>query len=324
MKTTTHGRGIAFVLALARFAAGCGMLAHAQQGDPSDTRSLTTAELTIARCKRRAVEATIWGMPMVSMAAVRKSIKRDLGADFGDIVYLSNVMEPRHEFLTANNQTPYVLTVFDLRHGPMVLDVPAASDKVALFGSAIDSWEVPLVDIGPAGDDAGKGGKYLFLPPGYDATPPQGYIVVPSPTVFVHVGLRPIASAKGTLKDAVAYSRSLKTYSLADAAKPKATRYVDAYPRAWKTLPTFDLSYLDLLAEAIDAEPAQAKDAAMLGMLASIGIEKGKPFKPDPERAQQLTRGVHEAAESMRDYFINDTLVPVLARSSVGCPERRE
>ena len=58
-----------------------------------------------------------------------------------------------------------MLTVFDLARGPMVLDVPAASDKAMLFGSAIDSWEVPLADIGATGDDAGKGGRYLFLPP---------------------------------------------------------------------------------------------------------------------------------------------------------------
>lgn len=157
------------------------------------------------------MEATIWGMPAVSMAAIRASLKRDLDANFGDVIYFSNVLEPRHEFLTANNQTPYVTTFFDLRRGPMVLDVPPASDKVAFFGSAIDSWEVPLADLGPAGDDAGKGGKYLFLPPGYNSKLLEGYFVVPSGTVFVHVALRPIASAKGTLQDAVAYSQLLKT-----------------------------------------------------------------------------------------------------------------
>ena len=118
---------------------------------------------------RRAIELAIWGMPAVSMAAVRASLKRDLDADFGDIVFFSKVMEPRHEFLTANNQTPYVCTVFDLRTGPMVLEVPAATDKTVFFGSAIDTWEVPLADIGGSGDDAGKGGKYLFLPPDYSA-----------------------------------------------------------------------------------------------------------------------------------------------------------
>jgi hypothetical protein len=113
-------------------------------------------------------------MPAVSMAALRRSLRRDLDADFGDIVYFSDVMAPRHEFLTANNQTPYVFAVFDLRRGPMVLDVPAASDEVALFGSGIDAWEVPLADVGPTGEDAGRGGRYAFLPPGFDGQMADG------------------------------------------------------------------------------------------------------------------------------------------------------
>ena len=257
---------------------------------------------------RRAIELAIWGMPAVSMAAIRASLKRDLDADFGDIVYFSKVMEPRHEFLTANNQTPYVLTVFDLRQGPMVLDVPPASDKTVFFGSAIDSWEVPLADIGGTGDDAGKGGKYLFLPPGLRRQAARWLLVVPSPTVFVHIALRPITVGKGTLADAVAYSQRLKAYPLADAAKP--TRYIDGYPKVWKTLPTFDVSYFQLLADAIAVEPPQAKDAAMLAMLASIGIEKGKPFQPDATRAKLLTAAAREAEATMNDRFMNHVFEP--------------
>ena len=257
---------------------------------------------------RRAIELAIWGMPAVSMAAIRASLKRDLDANFGDIVYFSKVMEPRHEFLTANNQTPYVLTVLDLRSGPQVLEVPPASDKTVFFGSAIDTWEVPLADIGGTGDDAGKGGKYLFLPPAYSGTPPDGYLVVPSPTVFVHIALRPISVGAGTLADAVAYSQQLKAHPLADTAKP--TRYVDGYPKVWKTLPTFDASYFQLLADAIAVEPPQAKDAAMLAMLTSIGIERGKPFRPDAARATLLTSAAREAEAIMNDHFMNYAFEP--------------
>ena len=157
---------------------------------------LSADDLARRTIERRAVEAAIWGMPAVSMAGVRKSLA-GIGADYNQVVYFSQPLEARHEFLTANNQTPYVLTVLDLHRGPVVLDVPPASSKVALFGSAIDSWQVPLVDVGPSGDDAGKGGKYLFLPPGYTGSRPDGHIVVPSPTYFVHAALRPIILGQG-------------------------------------------------------------------------------------------------------------------------------
>ena len=183
------------------------MSAGAQTSSPEDL-----ARRTI---ERRAVEAAIWGMPAVSMVGVRKSLA-GIGADFNQVVYFSQPLEARHEFLTANNQTPYVMTVLDLRRGPVVVEVPPASSKVALFGSAIDSWQVPLVDLGPSGDDAGKGGKYLFLPPGYTGSRPDGHIVIPSPTIFVHVALRPIILGQGTLADGVAYSQTLKVYPLAE------------------------------------------------------------------------------------------------------------
>lgn len=258
----------------------------------------------------RAVEATVWGMPAVSMAAFRASLGRDLGAGYGDVIYFSDVTEPRHELLTANQDTPYVLTFLDLRDGPMVLDVPAASPTAVLFGSAIDSWEVPLVDIGATGDDAGKGGRYVFVPPGYEAEPPaDGFIVVASPTFYVHVGLRPIAVGSGTRADAVAYAQTLRCYALADAADPPPSRYVDAYPRAWKTLPTFDVGFLELLAGVIEDEPPQPKDAVMLAMLAGIGIEKGKPFEPDEERARLLSEAVKAGAAHMNEYFTDRAFV---------------
>jgi hypothetical protein len=268
-----------------------------------------TSELARRTAYRRAVEATIWAMPAVSMAALRASLRRDLDADFGDIVYFSKGMEPRHEFLTADARAPWVLTCFDLGRGPMVLEVPPASETTVFRGSAIDSWEVPLVDVGGTGEDAGKGGRYLFLPPGHGGETPAGWFVVPSPTCFVHVALRPVGTGEGTPDDdPVAYSRSLKAYPLAEAARPPANRYIDAYPHAWNTLPAFDLGYLHLLAGVIDADPPQAKDAVMLAMLASIGIEKGRPFEPDGDRAALLTQAVQEGEAFMNDALVNHAL----------------
>ena len=47
-----------------------------------------------------------------------------------------------------------------------------------------------MVDLGVAGPDKGKGGKYLVLPPGYKGDVPEGYFVVPSKTSGVWVFMR--------------------------------------------------------------------------------------------------------------------------------------
>ena len=94
----------------------------------------------------------------------------------------------------------------------------------------------------------------------------------------------------------------MKVYPLAQASNPR-TKYVDAYPQPWKTLPIYDLSFLRDLAAVVDDEPPQEKDAVMLGYLASIGIQKGKPFNPTEEQATALERAVKQAYADMQEYF---------------------
>ena len=47
-----------------------------------------------------------------------------------------------------------------------------------------------MTDLGVAGPDKGKGGKFLVLPPGYEGDVPEGYFVVPSKTNGVWVFTR--------------------------------------------------------------------------------------------------------------------------------------
>lgn len=252
---------------------------------------------------QRGVQAVIWGMPAVSIAALREATFRDLGARYNDVVYMSNVPEPRHELLTASDQAPYVMVMANLKDGPVVLDVPPATDKVAFCGSAVDAWMVPLADVGLAGEDAGRGGKYLFLPPGFREQAPKGYLPLPSKTYNVHVALHPVTRAGGTLADAVAYSKRLRAYALAQSGRSPANRYIDAYPKTWRTVPAYDMSYFETLAQVVNEEPLQEKDAAMIGLLASIGIRKGTPFLPEGRLARALELAVKDGRRQMEHYF---------------------
>lgn len=267
----------------------------------------TTAES--ARLEReiithRASQAVYWGMPAVALVALRRGAERDLGAGDNDIICFSQPMEARHGFITANNQTPYCAMLINTHGGPVVMEVPPASAKTVFFGTAVDAWQLPLADVGPRGDDHGRGGKFLFVPPGYDKPLPDGYIVVRSQTYRIYLGLRPIAINGGTVADGVAYSRQLKSYLLAQADNPPANRFIDPFPKAWNTFPDYDVTFFRDLADVIQNEPTLPKDITMVGMLMRLGIEKGRPFAPDPAMQKTLTAAAQLGYDMLQNDFV--------------------
>ena len=57
-----------------------------------------------------------------------------------------------------------------------------------------------VADVGPTGQDQGKGGKYLLLPPDYKGEVPEGYFVARSKTYMNFSFLRANAEVVGTVK----------------------------------------------------------------------------------------------------------------------------
>ena len=85
----------------------------------------------------------------------------------------------------------------NLRDGSMVVELPPD-----ILGLADDLWMRHIIDFGMAGPDKGKGGKYLFRPPGYTGEVPEGYFVARSRTYNVWHGGRGFV-VKGDLGPAV-------------------------------------------------------------------------------------------------------------------------
>src|SRR3954453_8403022 len=131
------------------------------------TGQVVDEELCFQRAQQRGAQVAVWAMPAVSIASLRHAVFHDLGARSNDVIYLSRPALPRHELLTAASGALFVMVMLDLREGPVVLEVPAASSAAALCGTAVDAWMEPIVDIGIHGDDAGGGGRYLFMAPGH-------------------------------------------------------------------------------------------------------------------------------------------------------------
>ncbi len=250
----------------------------------------------------RAVEAAVWAMPLMNFDAMRQAYFRDAGAQYNDVIYFSKFANWKFQTTTPNNSTNYVMFFCNLKDGPVVVDVPATGDA-ALFGSLISAWTVPMIDVGNTGEDKGKGGKYLMLPPGYKGTVPAGYIQVPFETYNMYSLLRviPKSEKKEDVDKAIAYLHTLKIYPLSDPAKE--IRYIDVYDKSFEGIASFDLNYYAGLAKIIKEEPVRELDLLMMGMIHGLGIGKDIDFNPDANMKTVLERAARDAHAYMIDGF---------------------
>ena len=260
-------------------------------------RSLPADELASRAIERRAIEAVNWGMPAVNYDRMVEAMLGAKGA-FNQIVYWSGFSDWKNQTLTPNPDVVYFKPFFDMKDaGPIVIEIPAAGQAGSITGTIMDSWQAALEDVGPAGVDKGKGGKYLILPPGYNDAPPEGFIVLPSQTYQGFALLRSIVKSDSAedIAKAVAYGKQIKLYPLAEAASPPPTVFVDMIKVVFDSTIPYDLRFFQSLDRMVQYEPWLPRDKAMIDMLRSIGIEKGKPFNPDAKTQTILNDAVREA-----------------------------
>jgi hypothetical protein len=94
----------------------------------ADAEQFSADEIARRTVERRAVEAAIWGMPLVNTDAMRQAYFRDVGAKYNDICYFSKPQDWKFQVTTPNASTNYVYFNFNLKDGPVVVEIPAAVD----------------------------------------------------------------------------------------------------------------------------------------------------------------------------------------------------
>jgi hypothetical protein len=78
-------------------------------------------------------------------------------------------------------------------------------------------------------------------------------------------------------------------YPYAQRDNPPKMDILDAGTKAWSGLPPRGMEYWQRLNEVIQAEPIEARDIFFHAMLHPLGLEKGKPFRPDARQTKILT-----------------------------------
>ncbi|CAB3735230.1 DUF1254 domain-containing protein [Paraburkholderia rhynchosiae] len=244
----------------------------------------------------RTMQAVVWSLPAVNTELMLQAAL-NAGAKPNEIVFWSRPPDWRNQTLTPNPDAIYLMPFFDTKQGPVVLEIPPAGEEGSVTGNIDDIWQMPLEDAGPSGADQGRGGKYLFLPPDYHGQVPKGYIVLRPPTYSGYALIRSTLRSHedADISRAVAYGKRLKMYALADAAKPPPTRFTDAAGKLFDSTIPYDIRYFQSLDRIVQNEPWIERDKAMIDPLKSLGIEKGKAFRPDETTRALLENGARAA-----------------------------
>jgi hypothetical protein len=237
--------------------------------------------------RMRGVQVFLDTLPGASMYRLRAGNKK-IGVDKSNKVSIfSKLLDSKSLYLTGNTSTLYQHAFLDTEiDGPTVIEIPPG-----MLGVINDSWFRYVADLGVIGPDKGKGGKYLVLPPGYKGNVPSGYFVVRPKTLWSWFMVRG-STAQGLEHEVKLMEGKTKIYPLAKAGNPPKTEFIDTSGMSYNTVSPNDFSFYEDLNQLIQKEPLDALDPETRGLVASIGIVKGKPFKPDARMKKLLTEAV--------------------------------
>ena len=256
----------------------------------------------------RAMEAVIWGIPAVNFDIMYQATVRDAKGGYNSVVYWSELQDWHIQTLTPNTDVVYFSAFFNLKEsGPMILQIPPASGGV-INGTVMDCWQSALEDVGIAGVDKGKGGKYFIAPPGYKEKIPSGYVPMCSDT---YKGFFLIRSLLGKRSDdsevakAVAYGKQIKFYPYSQTGNSPSTAFIDMAGKLFDAVIPYDLRFFQSLDRIVQSEPWLTRDKAMIDQLKYIGIEKGKSFNPNTKMQQLLKSAIASAHDWFNEYYEN-------------------
>jgi hypothetical protein len=252
-----------------------------KNGYPTDD---TAQRLRDLQTFNRATEVYLTQVMRMGETAWREGMRAFGSVKPQQVVIWEDLLDPQSLLLTSNAETVYAVTHLSLQNdGPTVVEAPPN-----MLGFLMDGLQRYLTDIGPLGQDQGKGGKYLVLPPGFNGDVPDGYFVVPSPTYSVNLSLRGF-QVNGKTDQPVALMKQLKVYPLAEVAAPPVMEFMNGSGQAIDTVFPDNFRFFELLAMLVNEEPAELFDPLERSMMQAIGIEKGKPFQPDARMKSLLS-----------------------------------
>jgi hypothetical protein len=256
-----------------------------QENRPTrDTAKALSDELLF----QRATQTYLWALPLINTLGMKAGSEKVFGGGYSVLPIWKKRLDAKTLVTTPNSDVIYAMSYVDLgKDGPLVFEAPPG-----MQGILLDFWQRPIPgptiggnafagDVGFFGPDGGKGGKFLLLPPGYSKHVPADYFPYQSATNNVFVFLRSFYQDPNNLTPAVSLVEQSKIYPLNGKDSARPMKFPDASGVPANMLPSSDASAFDQLKQLVDSEPIGLAGPDWMGMLAAIGIMKGRPFSPD-------------------------------------------
>lgn len=244
---------------------------------------------------QRAIHAYFTMQPALNVIGMRDGSEAAFGGGYNVLPIWKDRMDARTWVPTPNADVIYSMSYLDLKAtGPLVVNAPAN-----VIGMFTDFFQRTITDVGAIGPDRARGGLYLLLPPGYDGVVPGGYFAFRSPTYNVFLFFRTIMGQGDGVPDpsaGVAVAEQTRIFPLWTEEKDALPmEFPNASGQRLDMMYPTDFAYWTKLKDFVDAEPVSAIDPELRGVLASIGIIKGRPFEPDDGQRAQLERALETA-----------------------------
>jgi hypothetical protein len=258
--------------------------------------ALTTDEISAI-----AAEAYTFGFPALEMQRVRYNTV--FGQDTRGRAPINTFRHGRklisaelREVTAPNNDTIYSSAWLDLSAGPIELSIPPTGDRYYSF-AFMDFFTNVFAVIGRRNKPGGNVSCFI-AGPDWHGQPPQGAEFIRSPTNAVWLLARFLVDgpddlpAVNMLQDASVLTPPIVTTN--EKSIGRQTIVVNAA--------LDDPAHLfEVLNSALAENPPPARDAAILGRIAAIGIVPGKPFHAEnAQYAQALLRGVQDARSRLK------------------------
>jgi len=105
---------------------------------PAEAQNFSADDLARRTIERRAVEAAIWACRWSTPTRCGRHIPRCRGEVQRHLLLLET-QDSKFQVTTPNASTNYIYFNYNLKDGPVVIEIPAAVDA-GLLGSMVDAW----------------------------------------------------------------------------------------------------------------------------------------------------------------------------------------